>query len=319
MAILTGTATTFTGSPGIQGQREDLSDEIYMVSPEVTPFMSNVGRGECNATLHEWQTDKLAAANVNNAQFQGDDIATFSAASVTTRLGNRTQISRKEVILSGTLQAVNLAGRRKELALQMSKRMKELKIDIESILLNNQAKVTGAAATAPKLAGVPAWIVTNVDKEATGTNPAGDGSNARGDSAAPRALTEAMVQNVSASIFNNSSEPLDVLMVGTHNKQVASGFTGGAQKTVDVMKKEVVATIDVWVGDFHTVRVIANRWQRSRDALLLNWSYWSVDWLRPIAQETLAKTGDADKRMLIGEYTLTAKNEAANGIIADLL
>src|SRR4051812_27066212 len=203
MAIITGTALTFSGSPGLQGLREDLSDMIYNVSPDDHPFMSNVGRGTADAVYHEWQTDSLAAANVSNAQFQGDDIATFSAASVTSRLGNRTQISRKEVIISGTVDAVNKAGRATELAYQLVKRGRELKNDIESILLNNQAKVVGAAATAPLLAGVPSWIKTNVDH--VGTNPAGDGTNARVDGT-PRAFTETMLKTVMKSVYTNSSE-----------------------------------------------------------------------------------------------------------------
>lgn len=315
MAIITGTATTFSGSPGMQGLREDLSDFIYNLSPSDTPFTSNVGRGTADAVLHEWQTDTLAAANTANAQFQGDDIATFTAASVTSRLGNRTQISRKEVIISGTLDAVNKAGRRTELAYQMTKRARELKIDIEAILLMNQAKVTGAAATAPKLASVLSWLKTNTSH--VGTNPTGDGSDARVDGT-QRAFTEAMLKTVMGSVYTNSSEDLDVLMVGASNKAVVSSFTGNAQKTVDVMEKKLVATVDVYTGDFHTIRVIPNRFMRTRDALLLNWSYWSVDWLRPIRQFELAKTGDAEKRLLIGEYTLTAKNEASSGGIFDL-
>lgn len=246
MAIITGTATTFSGSPGMQGLREDLSDMIYLLSPSDTPFTSNVGRGTCDAVLHEWQTDALAAANGANAQFQGDDIATFSAASVTQRLGNRTQISRKEVIISGTLDAVNKAGRKTETAYQLTKRAKELKIDIETILLQNQAKVVGAAATAPLCASVLSWIKTNVSH--VGTNPAGDGTNARVDGT-PRAFTEAMLKTVMASVYTNSSEDLDVLMVGASNKAVVSGFTGNATKMVDVMEKQLVATVDVYVGD----------------------------------------------------------------------
>jgi hypothetical protein len=68
----------------------------------------------------------------------------------------------------------------------------------------------------------------------------------------------------------------------------------------------------------HTVRVIPNRFMRTRDCLVLNWSYWSVDWLRPIRQVELAKTGDAEKRMMLGEYTLSAKNEASSGGVFDL-
>jgi hypothetical protein len=51
---------------------------------------------------------------------------------------------------------------------------------------------------------------------------------------------------------------------------------------------------------------------------LINWDLWSVDWLRPIRQMELAKTGDAEKRLLIGEYTLSSKNEAGSGLVADL-
>ena len=318
MAIISGTATTFAGAPGVQGLREDLSDVIYNLSPTDTPFTSNVGRGSCDAVYHEWQTAKLAAANVNNAQFQGDDIATFTPASVTVRLGNRTQILRKECIISGTLDAVNKAGRRTELAYQMALRLKEFKIDLESILLNNQAKVVGNTTTAPLMAGVPSWIYTNTNiGTGTAANPAGDGTNARTDGTT-RAMTEAMLQDVLTKIWTNCAEEPDVLMVGAANKKIASAFTGNATKMVDVATRKLTATVDVYVGDFSSVSIIANRWQRPRDAFVLNWEYWSVDWLRGVTQTPLAKTGDAEKRLVIGEMTLTSKNESASGIIADL-
>jgi len=127
-----------------------------------------------------------------------------------------------------------------------TKRAKELKIDIEAIMLSNQAKVVGAAATAPKAASVLSWIKTNVSH--VGTNPTGDGTDARVDGT-PRAFTEAMLKTVMASVYTNSSEDLDVLMVGASNKAVASGFAGGAQKTYDVSDRKLVTTIDVYVGD----------------------------------------------------------------------
>ena len=266
---------------------------IYNLSPSDTPFTTNVGRGTADAVYHEWQTDTLAAANTANAQFQGDDIATFTAASVTARLGNRSQISRKEVIISGTLDAVNKAGRRTELAYQLTKRAKELKCDIEEILLSKQAKVVGGAATAPKVASVLSWIKTNVSH--VGTNPTGDGTDARVDGT-QRAFTEAMVKTVLASIYTNSSEDVDVAMVGASNKAVFSAFTGNAQKTVDVMEQKLVATVDVYVGDFHTIRV-SQQVYATRD--ILNWGTVGRS-LRPSAVE-LAKTGDAE-RMLIGGY-----------------
>jgi hypothetical protein len=315
MAIIPGTATTFSGAPGVQGLREDLSDVIYNLSPTDTPFTSNVGRGTADAVYHEWQTAKLAAPNLSNAQFQGDDISSFSPAAVTTRLGNRTQILRKEVIISSTLEAVSKAGRRSELAYNMMLRMKEFKIDMEAILLNNQAKVVGNTTTAPLMAGVPAWLFTNTNH--VGTNPTGDGTNARVDGTA-RAFTEVMLKDVLQKIWTNSNDEPDVLMVGGANKSIASAFTGNATKMVDVATKKLTATVDVYVGDFSSVAIIANRFQRTRDAFVLNWDYWSVDWLRPVKQQPLAQTGDAEKRLIIGEMTLQAKNESASGGIFDL-
>jgi hypothetical protein len=61
-------------------------------------------------TLHEWQTQDLAAASAN-AQAEGDD-ASAKTVTPTVRLNNRTQISTKTVIVSGTQRAMNPAGRK---------------------------------------------------------------------------------------------------------------------------------------------------------------------------------------------------------------
>jgi hypothetical protein len=315
MAIIANTATTYSGAPGLAGLREDLSNIIYNISPNDTPFMSGIGRGKATQTLHEWQTDDLADADTTNAQLQGDDISTYAAASTTTRLGNRTQISRKTVIIDGTVEAVDKAGRKSELAYQMAKRSKELKRDIESILLTNQARVTGNTTTAPKLASVLSWIHTNTNH--VGTDPTGDGSDTRVDGT-QRALDEGMVNDVLSQIWEVSSEEPDVLMVGGWNKTVVSGFDGNNVRNVNATGKKLVASIDVYESDFGTVRIVPNRFMRPRDALVINFDYWALAWLRPIKSVELAKTGDAEKRMLIGEYTLEAKNEAASGGIFDL-
>ena len=99
MAQVTGTYSVYDA----KGLREDLSDIIYSISPTDTPFMSGIGKEKATAVLHEWQTDSLANAVANNAQIEGDEIG-FSAPSATTRVNNRTQISRKSVIVTGTLE-----------------------------------------------------------------------------------------------------------------------------------------------------------------------------------------------------------------------
>ena len=45
------------------GNREDLTDMIYDISPTETPFMSSIGKTKATATFHEWQTDSSSRCN----------------------------------------------------------------------------------------------------------------------------------------------------------------------------------------------------------------------------------------------------------------
>src|SRR5689334_19479972 len=130
MTIVANTFETFDA----KGIREDLTDVIYNISPTETPFMTSVSKSKATQTKHEWQTDSLESATTNNAQLEGDDIASFTSQSATTRLANYTQIVRKDLIVSGTVDVVVKAGRKSEVAYQASKRMKALKRDMETIL-----------------------------------------------------------------------------------------------------------------------------------------------------------------------------------------
>ena len=99
-----------------KGLREDLSDVIYSISPTDVPFMSSIGKTKATAVLHEWQTDSLAAATLDNFTVEGAT-ASDATMSPTTRVGNRTQIAQKTIKISGTLQSVDKAGRKSEKAL----------------------------------------------------------------------------------------------------------------------------------------------------------------------------------------------------------
>ncbi len=318
MAILTNTVQTYDR----KGLRESLSNMIYNISPTEVPFMSNAGRGSAKATLEEWQTDALAAVDTANRAIEGDDITTFPSASATTRVGNYLQISRKLVIVSDTVEEVDKAGRKSEEALQLAKRAKELKRDMEAICLDNQAGSAGSSSTGRQIATLGAWVKTNVDKDAGGTNPTyttGVPNAARTDGTV-RTFTETILKAVMQSCFNNGANP-DTLMVGPFNKGIVSAFTGIATKTIQqtaVKASAIIGAADFYVSDFGTLAVVANRFQRERDAWFLDFSYVSVAFLRKFRTTKLAKTGDAEKRMIVAEWTLKVHNEAALGLAADL-
>jgi hypothetical protein len=308
---------TFSSYAAI-GNREDLSDVIYRIDPTDTPFMTACEREKSTAVNHEWQTQALAAVDTNNAVLEGDD-ATTDAATPTVRLGNICQISDKVARVTGTQRAVEAAGRDDELAYQEMLKGLELKRDMESILVgNNQAKVTGATATARKTASVISWIKTNTSKGASGVDPAAaDGTGTRTDGT-QRAFTEVNLKTVLQSIWNSGGKP-DTVMVGGFNKQVFSTFTGRATPTEDTRAKKITAAVDAYESDFGRLKVVPNRFQRARDVLVLQSEMWAVAYLngRRMVSTPLAKTGDSDQRQILSEYALVARNEKASGGVFD--
>ena len=304
--------------------REDLSNIIYNISPEDTVFMSNVGRDTAKQTYTEWQTDALAAASTTNAQIEGDDASADSLAA-TNRVGNYTQISRKVVATSGTLEAVDTAGFRSAMAYQMAKAASELKRDMETALLYNQAADAGNSSTARKTAGLPAWLRSNVSKASDGGNPTmsstNDGyPNAARTDGTQRTFTETMLKDVIQSVWTNGGTP-KLLLVGPFNKRTASGFAGiaSARFNVDGAKPStIIGAADIYVSDFGNVSIVPSRFQRERDAFVVDPEYAAVSYLRNFQTTDLAKSGDSEKKMIVVEYALKVRTEKAHGIIADL-
>ena len=320
------TANTFD-TFAAKGIRESLSNVIYNISPEETPFMSNIGRENVKNTYFEWQTDSLAAASTTNAQIEGDDVSSFDSTSATTRVGNYTQISNKTVLISGTLEAVDKAGRRSELAYQLAKRSAEIKRDMESTMLTNQAASAGSAGVSTalrKTGSLLAFLKTNTDKGTGGVDPVYTSSpNAtRTDATAAnlRTFTEAILKTVIQKVWASGGSP-KLLMVGPVNKARVSGFAGIAEIRREVTgnrQATIIGAADVYVSDFGSVSVVPNRFQRERDAFVLDPEYAAVSYLRPFQTVELAKTGDAEKRLITVEYGLKVNTEAAHGLAADL-
>ena len=317
MAVPTGTYQTYTAI----GLREDLSDVIFDITPTDTPLLSSASRNTASAVLHEWQTDSLSAAAVNS-QIEGDD-ANTSTASPTSRLGNYTMISTKVPRVTGTLQSVNAAGRANSMSYELSKRGRELKRDMETALTAAQAGSAGGAGTARVLAGMGAWLSTNqVQQGSAATTPA---TSSGVPGTAPTAgtagtFTEANLKAVVKSCWDNGGDPT-VIMCGSFNKQTASGFGGigtqyrDAQPDGPLKPGSIVGSASVYISDFSEHQIVANRFQPAATVYALDMDYWCVSYLRPIQTEELAKTGDSQRSMLITEYTLESKNEAASGKI----
>ena len=317
-------ASTFGVGPATNittqvGNREDLTDVIYNIAPTETPFMSNIGRTKCTSTFHEWQTDSLATAALNQ-QLEGDDYdsGTLVVGVPTTRVTNYTTISAKTLIISGSHESSLKAGKKSEIAYQVAKKGKELKRDIEFTLSQKQAPVASTGGTTRKTRALESWIGTNASRASNGSDHAStfvvtDGTQ--------RDLTEAMVKSAVQSAWTSGGDP-EMMLCGAVNKQnISSQFSGIAtmyREQSGVGPGTIIGAADIYVSDFGELKVVPSRFSRDRTISIVQKDMWAIAYLRPFKVYDLAKTGDAEKRLLLSEYTLEGRNEAASAKVADL-
>lgn len=323
---MTAPAGTFQTYQAI-GNREDLSDIIFDISPTETPFVSSIAKLKARARLHEWQTDTLDAAAANS-QIEGDD-ATTNTAVPTVRLTNYCQILSKTARVSGTQEAVDKAGRAGELAYQVRKRMEEIKRDLEFACVRNQASSAGNATVPSRMAGVESWIATNKTTvgSASVSNPVTTPGFSSGSVASPTdattagTVTEANLKSVIQAVWNAGGDP-KVLMVGPATKsKISTAFAGIATRYRDANKNggaAIVSGVDLYISDFGEHKLVPNRFVRDQNVLVLDMEYWALAQLRPLKSMELAKTGDSERRQLIMEATLVSRNEKASGKVSDI-
>lgn len=307
---MTAPTNTFLTTAAI-GNREDLSDVIYRISPTQTPFISMSAKAKASNTLHEWQTQDLAAAVTNNAAVEGDN-PTAKAVTPTVRLNNRTQISQKTVVVSGTEQAMNPAGRKNELAYQMTLSSLELRRDMES-----SATQLDVLATSPRQSrGLLGWVVdnTSVGVGNTLSNYINNTGNTNGTL---RSYTETQLKAVAQLVYTAGGDP-DVLMMPPALKQTFSSFTGNSTRMDKGEDQKLYASVDVYVSDFGELKAVPNRFMRTRDVFLLEMDKWAIAYLRPFTTTELAKAGDNETRQILAEWCVEARAPKANGAVYDV-
>ena len=320
MAKVTNAFDTYTAV----GQREDLSDVVYNISPEETPFVSMAGKRSVSHTLFEHQTEALPAVSTT-AQLEGDTIAA-AASNNTVRNSNQCQILYRSAAVTGTEAAMNRAGINDAMAHQLSIMSRALKRDVEKLMLGNSVKNSGAAGTARTTAGILAKLATNISKGGgSGANPtaaqAAVGSTARTDGTA-RAFTETLFKAVLKLCFDSSGDQPTEVIMSAANKQIASGFAGRASATQVVAlpgkADEVNANVSLYSGDFGVYAIQADRFIRGeKDVLIINPEFVKIAQLRAFETQDIGRTGDAQGKYIVWEGGLQVDNELAHGLVAD--
>jgi hypothetical protein len=300
------------GATGVgKGNREDLVNNVYQISPTDTPILTALPRGKATAVLHEWTTHSLATAAANE-KIEGDD-ATIDAETAKTRFNNRCVISNKVAGVTKTQQAVNKVGQMDAMAESVAWKLSEIKRDMEVMITANTAKVQGDNSTARKTAGFPTWIL---NKDAVGADPTGDGSDTA-TNGTQRAFVESSLLTASQLAYVAGGSP-SLLVVGAFNKRMVSGFSGNQSRMTQADAKELINTISVYEDDFNTMKVVADRFALTRNALLIDPEYAKIAYLRDFDVWDLATTGSSIRKQAEVEWALEVSNRDAHAIVRDL-
>ena len=320
MGVPTATFQTYSQI----GIREDLSDIIYDISPMDCYFFNNASRLKATAVRHEWQTDALAAPAAND-WIEGEDFS-GGAITATTRLANICQISRKDVVVSRTSNKVNTAGRKEELAYQMVRKGKELKRDIEFCCVRNYPATLGAATSGRTSASVESWIHSAAHVKGTSqttastTAPVSGLQSTVGVDGTAEAFTETELKSALQQAWSTGGE-VDVILLGPTLKNKLDAFTGIATRFRNVaagQQADIVGAADVYVSSYGSHKVVLSRYMRASVVLCLDMEMWGIAWLDPINMVDIAKSGDSEKRMLVGEWCVVAKSPLANAKLTNM-
>lgn len=275
------------------GKAEDVSNILSDITPTDTPMLTMTKTEKVSARTFSFLEDSLRAA-ASNAKVEGADAADITLIDIVERTNN-TQILEETFRISGSADAVKTYGRAKETALQLGKTLKSIKRDLEFSLVGvDQAAVAGSSSTARKMASMINQISTGID--------AGAG--------AADALTEAKLLEAGQTAFNNGSDP-SVFMIKPADAQIVAGFSASAGRNREVAQgKTLVNVIDLYVSPYGEYKVVLNRHLETSHALLIDPSMFKTCVLRPFTRTLLAKQGDSDRHMVVGEYSCKHSNFA---------
>ena len=308
------------------GNREDLSNTIYNIDPFDTPVISAIRRRNVKNRLFDWQTENLPIVNPNNAQLEGFVLAN-QPAQPTVRQNNVTQISERDATVSGTQEESDAAGKGSEMAHQMALASKVLKSDMETILCGRQQRNDGndTGPTARLTEAFSHWVARAKDKTGAANAAIAPGTVTAGvpvlatDVFAPVvagsqvSITEAMLGDAMQQAYTNGASPT-LWIVPPGPKRTISTFVGRSTTQVLVGKTEVVSTIDVIATDFGRIKVAPSRWVPVDVGLLIDPDYAAVAYFRAFRQYLMARTGDAETRMIVVEWGLEMRNSLAHVI-----
>lgn len=283
--------------------REDLLGMITNVTPRENQLLYGLSQSSALQPIHQFPEDTLKTVGVN-ARVEGAD-ASFAVRTNPSRNINYCQIISIPVMVTGSDDGANAAGYSGgRMAYEMDKAIKEYANDAEFALMRSTL-VCGSGTAARSMKGLKAFASTLLTSQS---------GISLSESMLIDHLDAGWVQGV------NFKE----VYVGRVLKKRINSFTANSTLFQDPTDKRLVNSIDVYETTNGPVKIMRHRYitqsgDANNDLVTIDPDHISIAYYRKPTVQDLAKTGDAEKKQIIGEMTLECRTEKSVGLIQALL
>lgn len=291
---------------GDSAAKEDVVlNAIEILTARETQIFNMLGKTSAMATVHNYLTDTLRTQSASAFAVAEVVDYTLSANSTPSRLTNIVTNIAVPFAVSRTQQRIEHYHGQNELARQTEKAMMDWANAAEFELVRSTI-VSGVSGTASKLAGIIAAISksTNYTSHTSGT-----------------IWSASILDGLVKGNFDNSNGDLATdLFMGSILRKNTDGFTQKSNVVVNNGSiSSIVRTVSTYETAFGTLRLHTHRYVdiQGTDAtcrvLALRPDKLKVAFLeKPYVDTGLARSGDYDKRAIVGKFTLETHNQDSN-------
>lgn len=267
------------------------TDEEYIRVTGINGNDITISRGFASTTAVSITTGSSLSV-ISDAAQEGADV-TEDITRPRTRLTNYTQIFKKDVIVSGTMGAMNLLGGiADEKDYQIQQRTREALRDLEKavILSKTSGNTIGSSTAVRTMNGLLAQITTN--------------------SSSVGAINSTNLNAIAKLAWDEGGSDIDLIVCGQTVKESIDALnTSRIRVGNEEDKFREVTTI--YEGTYGQQAVVLSRWMPANVGVMIAKARVKVVPLsgRSFTYQSVAKTGDSEKGMVLGEYTLELRNE----------
>jgi len=237
---------------------------------------------------------------VGMARLEGDDSDPIGYTDLTTN-SNYTQIFHKEIRQTGTAPYQDRYGMTDQMQYESAKSIPEMMRLVERTLQYGK-RAAGSTTTPRMMGGYQDFITTN---KASGS--------------AISAMSSAGITQIEDAVelaYNagGSGDYLAIVNPATYQK-IKSSYDSSAYIRYAPEQNRFGTLVDTIVTPFGNVSFVIDRWQLSTLIPILKLDNVGMLTLRPWQVEDLAKTGDAEKKELLGEFSFCLKLEKSHALM----